>query len=237
MLMGCDHLPRHPSPVTQVQTQGTEGSRAVWIPQNEIFRVRNIFEDHDYRIPPLYLPTGPLTIVDIGANVGLFALYMKKIRENCDVYCFEPVPQTVELLKMNTEDDPRIYIYPYALSNHEEMAALHLHPVNSGENSLKSAATPHMDSIQVPVKDAAGAFQRIGLNYIDILKIDTEGSEVDILESLQAYLPYVGIAMIEYHSEKDRRSIDDLLHTHVLFDAKICNPQLGIVKYINARLL
>lgn len=227
----------HPSPAIRVQLQGADSGRSIWIPENEVFRIRNIFEKDDYRIRPQYLPTGPLSIVDIGANVGLFALYMKRLRLDCDVFCFEPVPQTVELLRRNTVHDPRIHVYPYALSNHEEKAVIHLHPLNSGENSLKTVATAMADSIQVPVKDAASSLRRIGLSYIDILKIDTEGSEVEILESLHAYLPYVGILMIEYHSEKDRRSIDALLATHVLFEANICQPQLGLVKYINARLI
>ena len=77
----------------------------------------------------------------------------------------------------------------------------------------------------------------MGISYIDILKVDTEGSEVEILESLQPYLPYTGIVMIEFHSEKDRRDLDVQLETHVLFDANICKPDLGVVKYINARLL
>lgn len=227
----------YPSPAIQIQQQLPDGNRRVWIPQNEVFRIRNIFNEHDYGIPPQYIPTGPLTVVDIGANVGLFALYMKKVRMDCDIHCFEPVPQTLELLKRNVGDDPRIRVYPYALSNREEAAQLHLHPLNSGENSLKADGNRPMETIQVPVKDAATVLHQIGLSYIDILKIDTEGCEVEILASLQPYLPYVGIVMIEYHCEKDRRSIDARLETHVLFDANICKPQLGIVKYINARLI
>ena len=150
----------------------------------------------------------------------------------------EPATQPVELLKRNIGDDPRIHLFPYALSNGEGMADLHLHPDNGGENSLKSVdKSPPGHTIRVPVKDAATALRSIGLTYVDILKIDTEGSEVDILESLLPLLPYVGVVMIEYHSEMDRRSIDERLATHVLFDATICKPNLGIVKYINARLL
>jgi FkbM family methyltransferase len=209
----------------------------VRIPENEVFRVRSIFEDHDYGIPPQYMPTGPLTVVDIGANVGLFALYMKRVRTQSEIYCFEPVPATLELFKNNIGNDPQVHLYPYALSNREQTAQLHLHPWNSGENSLKADANTPVETIRVPVKDAATVLRQIGLSYIDILKIDTEGCEVEILESLQPYLPYVGIVMVEYHSEKDRRSIDHRLETHLLFDANICKPQLGIVKYINARLV
>jgi hypothetical protein len=109
--------------------------------------------------------------------------------------------------------------------------------LNSGENSLKADSDKPVETIRVVVKDAATALHQIGLSYIDILKIDTEGCEVEILESLQPYLPYVGIVMVEYHSEKHRRSIDHGLETHLLFDTNICKPRLGIVKYINARLI
>ena len=227
----------YPSPVIQIQQQCPDGHRVLWIPQNEVFRVRNIFDEHEYSIPPQYIPRGPLTIVDIGANIGLFALYMTTVHGACNIYCFEPVPQTLELLKKNVGDDPRIHVYPYALSNREETARLHLHPTNSGENSLKAIKHAPENTIRVPVKDAAGTLHRIGLNYLDILKIDTEGSEVEILESLRPYLMYVGILIIEYHSDMDRRNIDNLLGTHVLFEANVCTPQLGVVKYINARLL
>ena len=235
--MDCDSALEYPSPVIQIQQPWTDGHRIVWIPQNEVFRSRNIFDDHDYGLPPQYMPTGPLTIVDIGANVGLFALYMRRVRADCEIFCFEPVPPTLELLKRNVGNDSGVHLYPYALSNREETAQLHLHPLNSGENSLKTNATTTVETIRVPVKDAATVLRQIGLNYIDNLKIDTEGCEVEILESLQPYLPYVGIVMAEYHSERDRRAIDDRLKTHLLFNAKICNPQLGIVKYINARLV
>jgi FkbM family methyltransferase len=232
-----DSVLEYPSPVIRVQQRWPVGKRDLWIPQNEVFRLRNIFEDHDYGIPPQYIPTGPLAIVDIGANVGLFALYMKGIRKDCDIFCFEPVQQTLDLLKRNIGDIIGIHAYPYALSNVDEMAQIHLHPMNSGENSLKAVENTHVGTIWVQVKDAATVLNQIGLCYIDILKIDTEGCEIEILTSLKAYLPYTGIVMAEYHSERDRRTIDGLLKGHVLFDAKICTTQLGIVKYINARLL
>lgn len=229
----------YPSPVIRIEQTGSKGQQAVLIPKNEVFRIRNIFEEHEYGIPPQFVASGSLTVVDIGANVGLFALYMKSFRLDSDIYCFEPVPQTLALLRKNIEAQDRIAIYPYALSNHCGTAEINLHAANFGENSLKFDSTNAGQTATVQVMDAATAFSQIGLNYIDILKIDTEGCEVEILESLQHYLPYVGIVMAEYHSEKDRRLIDSLLQNHTLFDAKICNAQfgLGTVKYINSRLL
>lgn len=227
----------HPSPIVQIQVPGLPGSPHIWIPENEVFRVGHIFEEQEYAIPPQYLPSGPLTIVDVGANVGLFALYMKSIRAEGQIYCFEPAPHTLQLLEKNLSGHEGIQAFACALSDHDGKAELHLNPLNSGENTLISEISQGGQSIEVEVRDAATLFRQAGLTYIDMLKIDTEGSEVDILKSLRPYLPYVGILMAEYHSEADRRAIDALLPSHALFDAKPCGINLGLVKYINSRLV
>lgn len=227
----------YPSPIVEVEVNSATGLQTVSIPKDEMFRVRSIFQSHEYAVPRHYLPSGDLTIVDIGANVGLFTLYMKALRPGSDIHCFEPAPQTHQLLRKNLEQQRRVHVYPFALSDHEGTAALHLHPLNSGENSLKQDNVPSAQSVTVDVKDAAAAFQQAGLTYIDILKIDTEGSEIEILKSLKRFLPYVGVLMAEYHSEADRRAIDALLPDHLLFDARPHDIHLGVVKYINARLV
>lgn len=227
----------YPSSIICVAQPGTDGRRTVVIPKNEIFRINNIFAEQEYGIPHYYLPSSALTVVDIGANVGLFALYIKSIRADSDIYCFEPVAQTLLLLRKNIEKHERISVFPYALSNFTGPEKMHLHAANTGENSLKRGDGHTGTTTDVQVLDAQSAFRQIGLGYIDILKIDTEGSEVEILESLRPYLPYVGIVMAEYHSERDRRRIDAELRKHVLFDARIYRDQRGVVKYINSSLL
>jgi hypothetical protein len=47
----------------------------------------------------------------------------------------------------------------------------------------------------------------------------------------------VGIVMAEYHCENDRRNIDQLLSGHTMWGASIETIQVGVVKYINNRLL
>lgn len=226
----------YPSSVIQVDVPGGSGRQSVHIPEDEVFRVRKIFEDHEYGLPEQYLPSGDLTVVDIGANVGLFALYMKNLRPNCEIYCFEPAEHAHRLLAKNIGHLQRIHRFSFALSNRNATAELHLHPKNSGENSLKFTKGRKGQTVPVDVRNAAEVFQQIGLSYIDIIKIDTEGCEVEILKSLRPLLPFIGILMVEYHCESDRRSIDALLCDHLLLDAKPSGVHLGMLKYINARL-
>ena len=180
------------------------------------------------------LPDRALTVVDIGANVGLFTLYIRLLRAGTTIHCFEPVPDTVVLLKANLNDMSGIHVHPYGLSNITGRTAMHLHPYNTGENSLKSTSTQSGQLIEIEVQDAEAAFRRIQLIDIDILKIDTEGCEVEILESLHFRLQRIGIILLEYHSEADRRKIDRLLGNFVLFEACVARPGLGLLKYANA---
>ena len=77
-----------------------------------------------------------------------------------------------------------------------------------------------------------------GIEGIDILKIDTEGCEVPILQSLGRYLPEVKVLYIEYHSERDRRIIDAMLaETHVLWKGQVRFAYRGEFCYLRRDLV
>lgn len=229
--------PDFPSPLTQVELKGKAGDHTVTLPRREVFRVENIFNDREYDIPQCFLPSAPLTVVDIGANVGLFALYMKMTQSISTLHCFEPAPASLELLKKNLGELENIHIHPYGLTKRNGTAPLMLHPRNSGQNSMAMAPAGGAGCIDVRIREASATFDHLGLTYIDVLKIDTEGCEVPILECLATRLAYIGIIMLEYHSENDRRHIDQLLSQFTLIGAKAEMMGVGTLKFINRRLL
>ena len=230
-------LAKFPSPLTQAVINGKEKKRTITFPSMERFRVKNIFFDHEYSIKKCFLPSTPLSVVDIGANVGMFSIYMEMTQTIDTIHCFEPSPASLELLRRNTADLKNIHIHPYGLTNQNGSTFLMLHPRNSGENKMAVGNVECSETIKVQVRDADGTFSHLGLTYIDVLKIDTEGCEVAILESLRPRLDYIGIILLEYHSETDRRQIDQLLTQYKLFGAKVDTMDVGTLKYINRRLL
>ena len=75
-----------------------------------------------------------------------------------------------------------------------------------------------------------------GLDRIDVLKVDVEGCEVDVLESLAAVLPTVKVVYVEYDSRAARRAIEALLlPSHELFSGKVLLDQ-GEIVYLRADL-
>lgn len=227
-----------PSEVIKARVSGPEhDSRSLLIPKKEIFRLKNIFQQEEYALPKGFTPPSETTVVDIGANVGAFALYADHWSPHCVIHCFEPNPQVLPLLTQNKrEAKGTIHVHPFALSDEEGELTLWQHPRNTGETSL-ARRSDGSTRVQIPVRNALDALTEVGVDHIDVLKIDTEGSEVPIVQALAPLLPRTSIVMLEYHSEADRRTLDWLLADFHLYDCTIMGTSgVGTVKYFNNAL-
>ena len=69
----------------------------------------------------------------------------------------------------------------------------------------------------------------------NIVKIDTEGSEVDILQRMASR--DFDVVMLEYHSEANRRKVEKLLPDFFLVGGEIRCLHRGTLKYFHHRLV
>jgi len=63
--------------------------------------IREVFEDECYAAFVDALPERGATVVDVGANIGAFALFCAQRRPSATVLCLEPVPSTAAALAAN----------------------------------------------------------------------------------------------------------------------------------------
>lgn len=232
-----------PSPIVKVKIDNKVSSFVIRIPETEVSRVNMILKDEEYSLPDAKRVTNPMTIIDVGANVGIFAIYGKILNPENVIHCFEPSPHTLSLLQANVGSVPGIHIHPIGLSNFEGDVLLNRHPCNTGEDSIrfrfenKDSHSIVSHAVKIHVGNAADEFDKLVLEHVDILKIDTEGCEVEVLECLNHRLSIIDYVMVEYHSEADRRKVDNLLSAFNIYAANISGPGQGTVKYINNRLI
>ena len=224
-----------PSPVTRCRVDRGLGTYFIKIPENEIFRLNEIFDDQEYSLPQNITYRTPMTIVDVGANVGAFAIYGKMLGFNNVIHCFEPAPASVSLLRENLGSIPGIHIYPYGLSDHLGRTKMRLNPYSTGQNSIKFG-DDDSELVEIELRNARSIFDDLNVDHIHILKIDTEGCEVEILEALRDRYRDIDYIMVEYHSENDRRRLDALLESFVLYGSRAIVPHCGLMKYVNPRL-
>ena len=124
-------------------------------------------------------------VVDVGANIGMHTITMARcLRGNGVVYSFEPMPRTADLLEVNVRINgfsSIVRLRRTALSAHKGIDALYLGHT-SGHHSLfpltelPASAKTSID-VQIETLDSALS----DLQEIDLIKIDAEGSELDII--------------------------------------------------------
>lgn len=138
------------------------------------------------------------TVLDIGANVGLWTKYILS-RNARKVYCFEPNRKALSHLKYGLRNDKNATIVEKAV--YKENATLKFY-INE-ENSLTSSVLPesgHSPSYDVDAISLENAINLTGEDRIDLVKIDIEGAEFDIIENLsQDVFDRIDSFLIEYH--------------------------------------
>lgn len=191
---------------------------------------REILAGEIYRWPDELPP--PDVVVDVGANVGAAALFFSLSFPQARIVAFEPAPACHALLRENLKDRPLVRVEPYGLFDRDGEQRLFLGRQDSVTNSLGRSAFNASEGPLVRLRHAAQAMRELGIERIDCLKLDTEGSEVPILEALAPFLAEIAVLFVEYHSETDRRRIDLLMApSHLLVAARVQGPHRGELTY------
>ena len=127
---------------------------------------------------------GTFVFVDIGANVGLYSLYLATCGD-VRTLAIEPQPGIIERLRFHlaANRSAKIDVLPIALSDHAGEAVLVINDSDSGgthidkQDGRKSAG----ERISVPSKPLIAVLADARIESIDALKIDVEGAEDIVL--------------------------------------------------------
>ena len=71
------------------------------------------------------------TVFDVGANIGLFTLKVNELcNQNVNVYAFEPIPDTFEVLQRNAQrwNPERLKVFPCGLSDKSQTVTFSYYP-------------------------------------------------------------------------------------------------------------
>ena len=180
----------------------------------------------------------PSVILDIGANVGATALYFHGIFPDAMIYCFEASPTNAGFLKRNLAPINRATVFDYGLSDRDHQVQLHIGKTQFMQNSLVPNLETQSRTETAQLRRASSELTRLDIQNISLLKLDTEGWELPILRDMTDWLPRTDLAYIEYHSEEDRQSIEQLFNaTHILGRATSTMPHRGLNLYVSRALI
>lgn len=137
------------------------------------------------------------TIVDVGANTGLFSLTARCVNSNAVIHSFEPIPEFCATLEQNNElNEADIVVHRNALSNEagvlpmfmpQEFAGNLYSSSLSKDHYLKyQQSSPRICEVTVEVFDELA--HRFGIEDVDLVKVDAEGLDYEVLLGMEQTL-------------------------------------------------
>jgi FkbM family methyltransferase len=130
-----------------------------------------------------------LVLFDVGANIGQYGGIIRKVMNGRKyaVHAFEPAVETFKGLCDNFDACKEFKLNNFGLGKEEETLQLYSNSLTSGCASLTRPAynKDFKFSQAVSIQTGDEYCYKYNIDYIDWLKIDVEGHELDVLMGLQ----------------------------------------------------
>lgn len=152
------------------------------------YELGQIFFDDCYRLTAVN--PQPATILDVGANVGLFSLVARHHFPHAVIHCYEPNPDLHDCLRGHV-GPLQVEVFEEAVGSRADKVAMG----GSGGSLYKHVVVGTDGALPMTAFDTA--VQRIG-GRVDLLKLDCEGAEWDIIENAKGFDAVAELAM-EFH--------------------------------------
>lgn len=178
-------------------------------------------------------------VIDIGAYIGDFSAYAS--HKGANVYAYEPIKESYEKLIENTKLN-NLYIKTFnecvwvksgkcKINKHELLEVSSL--VEADKINLQSKKTGIINVSSINISDI---LKNNNLKYIDFLKIDTEGSEFDILISTPKYIlrkiNYIAMESTDYQNTniKNVKLLNHLVESGFKVEIVSSNNTINVIK-------
>ena len=123
----------------------------------------------------------PITnIIDAGANIGLSTIYLKGKFPNASIISIEPSQINFEILKKNTAGYAGITLQHCALLGTEQMVSIS----NPDDNYAAFKVSQNDNLNNIKAYPLSYFLKSDGFENIDLVKVDIEGSEMDVFSKI-----------------------------------------------------
>jgi len=170
------------------------------------------------------------TIIDAGANIGIFSLFVHHLAPDAKIYAFEPAPKIFDILNrtvVTNKLSDRIHIFQQALGNRKcrvkFMTSMAFNdPLATGSIVADSEFSKNRQeifyqSVITPMTTIDNFVEEHKIDKVDFIKIDTEGYEKQILvgaeKTIKTFRPIISCSA--YHLKEDKTEIPQLIKSFV----------------------
>jgi len=141
-------------------------------------------------------------IFDGGANIGDYALAVLDRFEEVELHCFEPSPEARAVLKARLRASPA-HVHDFGLGEREETRVLYGDSAGSGLASVHRRRLEHYGLESQAQEEARlrrldHVVEELGIEKIDLLKLDLEGHELAALRGAGTLLEEQRIESVQF---------------------------------------
>jgi len=188
----------------------------------DITNLPNLFHRRVYAPP---VPVGEGAILDVGANIGLAAAWFSREYPGRPIHCFEPLEENARMARLNcrvaTVNTVAVGREPGTVELRVDRDAV----MASTIPWERAVATRTLSMITLDEYARSNAIERVAL-----LKIDTEGMELDVLDGARAVLECTGVAALETHGQdRHEGTLDRLRAVGLRIDHEEYDGTTGMV--------
>ncbi len=172
--------------------------------RSELYTFQEVYEMGVYDRVASFVPRSGWLVVDVGANIGVFASRAAML--GARVRAFEPNHGPyARLLQTMRANGLQVTARPVAVGARRGWATL----TGDEVSTTTGAIAPTGTGLRVPVVTLDEELADVP--HVDLLKIDTEGGEADVLRGAIQVLRRTTRVVAEYHSEALLAEIRSLL--------------------------
>lgn len=178
-------------------------------PESVRLRKKGIRFDHYRELNRQWLRNaGIKTVMDVGANVGDFALLAREIFPDAAIHSFEPLPDCFDKMKNVLPGDPKFFAHNIAVGSSESELDFY-RSFHSPSSSFLKMSKEHMEAFPQSAEGQSREPIKVKLNTLDnltrdlglqekiFLKIDVQGFEMEALAGAAELLKRTYVVLIE----------------------------------------
>jgi FkbM family methyltransferase len=181
---------------TQVMLPGTDIPLTLRLGTSDISVFKEIFVDLEYG---WVFNTSPGVIVDVGGYIGLSAAFFAHTYPEALIIAIEPDARNYELLMLNTARFPNVHAVRAAVWKESGTISLTDPGFGAWGFQVSESHAPVTGGDLVRAITIDEIRQEFGLDRINLLKVDVEGSEKEIFSTADSWISSVDAICIELH--------------------------------------
>lgn len=169
----------------------------------DITNVPNLLWREVYQLPA---PVSEGAILDVGANIGLAAVWFRTRVPGHPIHCFEPLAENTRMVRLNC---PEAVVNTVAVGSEPGEVELQVDrdAVMGSSISTRWATQPR----KVPVVTLDDYTDEHGIENVAVLKVDTEGMELNVFAGAPRTLARTAQVAMETHGrDRHDRAIEIL---------------------------